>query len=113
MTDYTQAADALKRMAVQYKNIVAVADALESLGSIQGAAKEADAALAKARKDRDAFVVKFTQEMAKAKDDLAVAQAAADKTLAEAKQQADDKADGKTGKYEGKVGEKFLHDGAM
>lgn len=90
MTDYTQAADALKRMAVQYKNIVSVAEALDSLGSIEGAAKEANAALAKARKDRDAFIAKFEQEMTKCKGDLAIAQAAADKTLADAKQQADD-----------------------
>lgn len=90
MTDYTQAADALKRMAVTYKNIVSVAEALESLGSIEGAEKEAQAALAKARKDRDAFVSKYEQEMAKCKGDLAIAQAAADKATADAKQHADD-----------------------
>ena len=90
MTDYTQAADALKRMAIAYKNIVSVAEVLESIGSLEGAAKEATAALAKARKDRDAFASKYEQEMAKCKGDLAIAQAAADKTLADAKQQADD-----------------------
>lgn len=88
MTDYTMAADALKRMAVQYKNIVSVAEALEKLGSVENAAKEADAALAKARKDRDAFTAKTEAEMTTAKGELALAQAAADKVMAEAKQEA-------------------------
>lgn len=46
-------ADAIRKLAIQYQAMVAAADALESIGSIEQATKEATNALTKARKDAE------------------------------------------------------------
>lgn len=59
---YIQASDAIKTIANRFKGIIELGEALESIGSIEQATKEADAQLAKARKARDAFEEKFKAE---------------------------------------------------
>lgn len=85
---YIQASDSIKTIANRFKGIIELATALEEIGSVDQAAKEANADLEKARKERDAFVAKFDAEMTAAKGELALSQAAADKVLSDAKKEA-------------------------
>lgn len=75
MSTYHEAADAIRRAAKQYEVFVKAAEILESTGSFENAAKEADAARLKAAAARDAALA----ELAQAKTDLAAAKAQAKK----------------------------------
>lgn len=62
MSKHTDAADAIRRMAKQYEQMVVAADILEEIGSLDNAAKEAKA-----------FATEMQLEVARARDDLAKA----------------------------------------
>lgn len=69
MSKYLVAADAIKKMAIQYKNIVAVAEALEMVGSVENAEKEARSATKDAQLERDQAL----NQLAKAKEQVSAA----------------------------------------
>lgn len=52
-TNKLVAAESIRTLATRYKDMVEVADLLESIGSIEQASKEASAVCAKSQKDRD------------------------------------------------------------
>lgn len=89
--DYNAAVQAIRRAAMQYQGFVAAADALEKIGSLEQAAKEAEAAVAKARAElaevqegiRKAAVANEAMESA-AKARAAIVERAADEALANA-----------------------------
>jgi chromosome segregation ATPase len=95
MSKFTDAADAIKRQLKTMEQWQVAAEALEGLGSLDNATKEATAAMQAAQKERDAVMA----EVAKAKADakaakdkvaatLLTAEAEAEKIVNEAKEKA-------------------------
>lgn len=80
MTTKSTAAEAIRRLATQYQQMMEAADLLEKIGSMDLATEEAKAARATAEKERDAV----QDEVKKAKAELKVAQEKAKLVLAEA-----------------------------
>lgn len=93
MSNFTQAADDIRTMANRYRNIIQLADALEDLGSIEQATKEAVATRNKAQADRDRVMQQGMEEAEKVAQELAAAQAKAKQILADADEKASAKAD--------------------
>jgi len=62
------AAESIRRLAIQYQDMVAAAEALESIGSVEGAAEEAVKARAAAEKERDAVKAELAAAKEKLKD---------------------------------------------
>jgi len=85
MSKHTDAADAIRRMAKQYEQMVVAADILDQIGSLDNAAKEAQALVATSQ--AEAAVVKA--ELAKMKDALKDAKAQAKEVLADAEEKAE------------------------
>lgn len=67
---YTQAADDIRTLAGRYRNIMSLADALDGLGSIEQATKEATAARDKARAERDDLIKRNAAETAQVEADV-------------------------------------------
>lgn len=67
---YTQAADDIRTLAGRFRNIMSLADALDGLGSIEQATKEATAARDKAQAERDALVKRNAAETAQVEADV-------------------------------------------
>jgi len=86
MINHTQAAEDIRTLAGRYKGIMALADSLTGLGSIEQATSEAIAAREVAEGARD----KARTDAAKAKNNMAAAEANAVYIGQEAKAQADD-----------------------
>jgi chromosome segregation ATPase len=84
MSKYNQAADALKRYAVKYESLMAAAAELEALGSMDQAAKEAQAALKSAKAELETNI----NMLADAKAAVAAAKADAKKVSVKADEQA-------------------------
>lgn len=80
MATKSAAAEAIRRLAVQYQQMTEAADLLESIGSMEGATKEARDGREVAEKERDAV----REDIKKAKADLKVAQEKAKLVIAEA-----------------------------
>lgn len=100
MSDYTEAADFIKRQANVYRGFVQLSDALDRIGSVELAAKEAQDARASAELDRDvaqAALSKINNEIDAAKDEAArvlveageSARTQAARILADAREEAD------------------------
>jgi peptidoglycan hydrolase CwlO-like protein len=77
MSKHTDAADAIRRMAKQYEQMVVAADILDQIGSLDNAAKEAQAVATAMQ----AEVATAKEELAKAKADIKAAKAKAEDTL--------------------------------
>ena len=84
MSKHTDAADAIRRMAKQYEQMVIAADILDQIGSLDNAAKEAQASVASSQ----AEAVAAKAELAKAKDAVKDAKAKAEDIIADAKEKA-------------------------
>ena len=82
------AADSIRRLATQYQDMMAAADLLEEIGSLEQASKEAKAATHDANVDRASALA----ELAEAREAVAKAQADATDILQQAKFEADIKA---------------------
>lgn len=80
------AANSIRQLAVMFQGMTAAAEALDTIGSIEQATKEAQAATAKAGADRDAALL----ELDKAKDDITAARQTAEKVMVEAEREAND-----------------------
>lgn len=90
---YSEGVDAIRRMAVTYKNIVGVADALEKVGSIEQAMQEAIAARDKAQAERDMLLALNFEQAEVANQEIASATAKAQKILSDAQEQSAAEAD--------------------
>lgn len=64
MAKIQDAADSIRRAARQYQDFIAAADLLDKFGSIENAITEANVALGKAQKERDAGIAKVNKVMA-------------------------------------------------
>lgn len=80
-----QAVEDIRKLGRSLKGLIEFADEIERVGSIENAAKEAEARLLKYRADEEAASLKYAE--AKAKADAQ--QAVADEVLSDAKQSAD------------------------
>lgn len=84
MTRAHDAADAIRRMAKQYENMVAAAEILEQIGSLENATTEAVAARVAAEKSRDAAI----NAQVAAQQSVAAAVEESEKIISEAKKSA-------------------------
>lgn len=84
MSKHTDAADAIRRMAKQYEQMVTAADILDQIGSLDNAAKEAQAVATAMQIE----VATARDDLAKAKADLKAAKAKAEEVMQSAADQA-------------------------
>lgn len=84
MSKHTDAADAIRRMAKQYEQMVVAADILDQIGSLDNAAKEAQTVATAMQ----AEVATAKEDLAKAKADIKVAKAKAEEIMQSAADQA-------------------------
>ncbi len=86
MANLTEAADAIRRLANQYRNMEAAAAALESIGSFDQAAKDLEARAAKAKAELDETTAKIENDRAVAAAELEDAAARTRKIIEESDQ---------------------------
>lgn len=84
MADKFTAAESIRRLATMFQGMVEAADLLESMGKVEQATKEAEAAKIKAQEE----VAAMTADAKKAKDELKGHKAKAEELIAKANDQA-------------------------